>query len=90
MANLSGLQVLIRYFRLEILDDSERIKQDIIEKANEFNAIKNLLEISQNDEARGYAIANKILKKGMEIVNNNDTIEGLQVLEDILYPKDPE
>ena len=87
---LNSLQVLIRFYRSQIEDDIEHVEQLIKDKAQEFYDIRQLDEITVEDETRAISIGYNLVNISMDIVMKNDTLAALKIVEDILYPSDPE
>lgn len=83
---VNSLQVLIRYFRTVVAEDMDKVIQDVKDKAEEFNAIRRLDEMTPEDEAMAYNIANRILRSAADNIHHADTLKALTIMEDILYP----
>ena len=82
-----SLNMLIKFYRTQILKDIESVKQEIIQKAAVHDTLKASVELSAEDYATLEYMENRLLGTAMDIVEHENTLRGLDVLEQVLYPQ---
>lgn len=86
----TGLRPLIVFYRSQVEEEIEEIKKQIIAKGEEFDSIRSIGELDEDQQNQLYSIGNRLLNISLDIVSKRHTLEGLQILEEVLLSKDPE